>query len=411
MRRDQVEEAGETLHDAYFKALRVGNDELALRAALWLMEFESTVRERQDFYELWAELARVLLDRHPGGFPVLAADFADTLSWNAYRHDELELAQSEARRGLELLDEAEVDAPVRRVALQLDAGAAAYAMGDLAAADADFRGALATAESAFGRDSPQITGALNNLAFTVRAEGRHDEARELLERAVEIREGELGPKHALVGRTLSNLADLELELGNGLGALAAAERAHRILAERRGEDHFATVLARQRLGLAHGLIGEYEPALEHLRAAREQAELQREPDLVAEILAEMAALEAAAGDEAASRRAVLEAAKLGPGVWPGLFEAARYARTLEQDAVARVLLEQVERSAAGTVQQKSGSRSLAEARLLRVQLILDDDPDAAAELLTKIDAAEFAGAPNLLEQLEAARSRLEVGDE
>src|SRR5690606_28744910 len=111
----------------------------------------------------------------------------------------------------------------------------------------------------------RATGALNNLSVTYSAQGEFERARALLEESVATRERALGPDNTSVGVGLSNLADVLLELADGEAAVAAAERGHAILQASLGPTAYATVIARQRQGLARALVDRHEDALLDLR--------------------------------------------------------------------------------------------------------------------------------------------------
>src|SRR5690606_7753552 len=128
-------------------ATQLRDRELALTAAMWLAELEGAKRQRMEFAALWTRQAQALLARDPGRYPELAAGLADTASWNAYLADDLEGARREARSGLAILDQAQLDAPMHRVALLVDLGTADYSLGDLAAAKASFEAALELASA------------------------------------------------------------------------------------------------------------------------------------------------------------------------------------------------------------------------------------------------------------------------
>ncbi|HVI01635.1 MAG TPA: serine/threonine-protein kinase, partial [Enhygromyxa sp.] len=151
-RLDRYEQAAEALQQGYFLAIAQRDRELALTAAVWLAEVEGAQRQRPEFAQLWARQAEAMLARDPARYPELAADLADTASWNAYLANDLVAARSEAERGLAILDQAELDAPMHRMSLLLDRGAAEYGAGDLAAAQASFEAALQLAEATVGRD-------------------------------------------------------------------------------------------------------------------------------------------------------------------------------------------------------------------------------------------------------------------
>jgi eukaryotic-like serine/threonine-protein kinase len=401
-RVDRHEQASADLQQAFFEGTRLSNHELALRSAILLAELEGATRRRHEFAELWARQAEALLLREAGSRPDLAADFADTASWNAYLADDFARARHEAERGLALLDEAELEAPMHRVSLLLDRGAAEYGAGDLSAAETSFQAALELAEATVGRDNARTTGALNNLAITLHAEGEYERARALLEESVSVRERTLGRDNASVGVSLSNLADVEIELGHGEAALAAAERAHRILSGSIGPDQFATVIARQRLGLALALVGRNAEAITELRATRELVVEPPDPSLILELTAELAAVTAAAGELETSRSELEAVANGDTSLWRDLAVAGRFAAKIEPSVATWLLTRALELAHPADAASR---RHIALAKLTLAELRLAaDDPSAALQLLSAELELDLRSAPKLAEQLDRLRT-------
>ena len=407
-RIDRWEDAAATLQRGFFGATALRDDELALRAAIWLAELEGAQRQREEQAKLWADQAQALLERGGGRLqlPEQASDLADTVSWNAYLAGDFAAARTEAARGLALLDDAELAAPSRRLALLLDRGAAEYAAGDLAAAEASFRAALELAEATVGRDNARATGALNNLSVTYSAQGEFERARALLEESVATRERALGPDNTSVGVGLSNLADVLLELADGEAAVAAAERGHAILQASLGPTAYATVIARQRQGLARALVDRHEDALLDLRDALAIAASPTDPDpsLALELCADVAVVLAAAGQGDASQRE-LDACLTGAPGWRELVAAGRFAVSLGQRELADTLL-RTAITRAGDPADAGARRTLALAKLTLAELVVVDDPLRAAELVggEALDE-DLRSAPRLHARLLSLRRR------
>src|SRR5262249_29524260 len=70
-----------------------------------------------------------------------------------------------------------------------------------------------------------VAVAAHNLAVARRGERRLDEARALLQRALEIRTGRLGPDHPLLAATLAELAEIDRLEGKADRALDGLDRA------------------------------------------------------------------------------------------------------------------------------------------------------------------------------------------
>ncbi len=414
VRLDEHAEAEVALRRGFLASTVQRDDALALTAAVWLAELESN-RGRPEFAELWADQAEALLARAPSSYPGLAADLADNLSWNAYLRGDYALAHDEAARGLARLDQAELAAPMRRVALHLDVGVAAYARGDLSLAEQSFERSLSLATGTVGRGNAKTSGPLNNLAFTFRAEGDLSRARGLLSEALRSREREFGDHHASVGLAASNLADLDIEMGEGASALVLARRAFDILRTRRGPDALGTLLAQHRLGLAHGLTGDFEAGLEVLGRAAELALAEPNPDLRlgAEIEAHQAVLYAAAGDPRASKAALARALDSEAASWGDLIYVGHYAVALGQPDLAMTCFESAELLAgvldSGEDSDDAGARRrLAVGRLWHAQLYVERDPSAARALLAEVSVEDLDGAPHWIAELARARAQLGV---
>jgi eukaryotic-like serine/threonine-protein kinase len=415
-RIDRWDDATAELERGFFLATALRDDELALRAATWLAELEGVQRQRTELSMLWTEYARALLEREPGRFPNFEADLADTISWNAYMRGDYATAQAEAERGLALLDAAGLDAPMHRMELVLDRGAAEYSAGDLAAAEASFGAALELAVASVGRDNAKATSALNNLSITYSAGGDFVRARALLVEIIATRERALGRDNTSVGVALSNLADVELELGNIEAAHAAAERGYAILEASAGVDQYATVIARQRLGLARGLLGKYDDAIVDLREVLAIAEAPPEPDpsLALELRADLVVVLAAAGRARESTFELGQVIAAEPPRWRELVAAGRYAIALEQLVLAEQLLTlALER--AGDPEDAGARRMRALAKLALAELFLNegravtgmpDGPARAAAMLTGELEADLRSAPKLAAELAELRQKI-----
>jgi tetratricopeptide (TPR) repeat protein len=91
-----------------------------------------------------------------------------------------------------------------------------------------------------------VAQTLNNMAIVRKALGEHQEALQLYDRALKIREATYGPQHSSVGDTLYNMAVLRKSLGEMAEAKALYLRCEQIYAAVYGADHSETVDARKR---------------------------------------------------------------------------------------------------------------------------------------------------------------------
>jgi tetratricopeptide (TPR) repeat protein len=138
--------------------------------------------------------------------------------------------------------------------------------------------ALAIREARLGPDHLEVAQSLNDLGSVLRELGELATARTHLERALAIREAQLGPDHPDVADSVANLG---LVLGNQ-GELAAARDAHqRALAIRQarlGPDHARVGQSLSNLGFVLRELGESLAAREVLEHALIIREARHGPD-------------------------------------------------------------------------------------------------------------------------------------
>lgn len=144
---------------------------------------------------------------------------------------------------------------------------------------------------------------LNNQAV-VHGVGRGDHARAiaLLERAAEIREARLGPKHPLLAMSLGNWGLAYVDRGDFARARPLLERALEIRRASLGDDHPDTALALSNLGNVLSSLGEHARArayLERALVSRQQSLGANHPD-VADLLNKLGRAHARAGMPAAA---------------------------------------------------------------------------------------------------------------
>ncbi len=107
----------------------------------------------------------------------------------------------------------------------------------------------------------------NALGSTCQAEGRIDEAMEQHRKALQLAEALHGPDSYFVGRTLGNMANVELARANFQAALELLERAVPLIREHLG-DSINTAMAENSLASALMELGRYREAREHFEQAR-----------------------------------------------------------------------------------------------------------------------------------------------
>jgi tetratricopeptide (TPR) repeat protein len=100
--------------------------------------------------------------------------------------------------------------------------------------------ALAIREAQLGTDHPDTAQSFHHLASVLREQGELADARRLLERALAIREAHLGADHPTTAYSLNKLATVLHDQGNLAGARRLHERALVIYEAHRGTDHLDT---------------------------------------------------------------------------------------------------------------------------------------------------------------------------
>ncbi len=114
-----------------------------------------------------------------------------------------------------------------------------HAQGHYLAAERHYREALAMREAALGTDHADVAQSCNNLAELYRVLGRYAEAEPLHQRARAIRERQFGPEHPEVAQTLNNLGGPVRQPGTlrgGRAAVSAGARDSHSVVRRRSSD-------------------------------------------------------------------------------------------------------------------------------------------------------------------------------
>jgi tetratricopeptide (TPR) repeat protein/tRNA A-37 threonylcarbamoyl transferase component Bud32 len=121
--------------------------------------------------------------------------------------------------------------------------------------------ALALREQQLGPDHPQVAAVLNNLALVYDALSRFDQAKVLLERALAIRERALAPTHPEVASSLLNLANVHQTLADPERAREQLLRALAIYESAYGRQHPMVAGTLVNLGNVQQDLGEAKRAL------------------------------------------------------------------------------------------------------------------------------------------------------
>jgi len=136
-----------------------------------------------------------------------------------------------------------------------------------------FQRALAIREHELGPNHPDTATSLNNLAGLYWAQGKYAEAESLLQRALAIHEQQVGPQHPATASSLNNLAELYRAQGKYAEAEPLHQRALAIREHELGPQHPDTANSLNNLALlyqAQGKFAEAEPLHQRALAIREQ---------------------------------------------------------------------------------------------------------------------------------------------
>jgi tetratricopeptide (TPR) repeat protein len=137
--------------------------------------------------------------------------------------------------------------------------------------------AVAIKERTLDPFHPDLATSLINLGVQRTLAGDPAAGRPLLERALAIREAAFGPDHALVAGVLQQLAGLLITLHDDAGATVLIERAQRIKERVYGADHPDTVRTLVNLAILYQETGDYIGARQRYERALGLAEKIRSP--------------------------------------------------------------------------------------------------------------------------------------
>lgn len=173
--------------------------------------------------------------------------------------------------------------------------------GDHPAAEAQLRRALELLEGT--NASPQRrAGLLDNLGITARILGRFEEAAQLHEEALALREAVLGPTHPLLARSLTNTAAAYIELARFEEADARYARALKIREQVLGPDHLDVGTTVMNIGVSYYRRGRLQKALPYFERSLKirQAALPEDHPRVLRSMGSLAQLRSEAGDHDAA---------------------------------------------------------------------------------------------------------------
>ena len=153
-------------------------------------------------------------------------------------------------------------------------GVAARDGGDLAAAEAYYRRALAIRQPIVGTDNPDLIPTLNNLANLYNSAGDHVRALDAHFQALRIEEQALSPYHRYALLTAGNIAVINTATGNLGAAIMFQQRADAII-EKQLALNMAVGSERQKLAFVRGVVDRTDRTISlHLREAPHNAEAE-----------------------------------------------------------------------------------------------------------------------------------------
>jgi len=259
-------ESDAALSEAFFTAIEVGHDEVAIEALARRIYVRSALALQAEPPREDEPLGRALLGRVPDNASLrwlLANNVAVAydLAGQAPRAQELYMEALEHARSRG--DEGRLDASVvltNLAYLALDSG-------DPSEGEAKARAALTLAEHVLGPEHPKISGHLYPLALALVRQGRDREARSTLERSVAIYESARQGPSVDIAQDLFLLAEIARVRRDYEEVGALARRGLSIVEEALGPDDAFLIRLRHALGHARVGQGEFVEGLaEHRRA-------------------------------------------------------------------------------------------------------------------------------------------------
>ena len=157
-------------------------------------------------------------------------------------------AEREYRRALALLEHGDPSSEIDRTPILNNLGVALHSQGRHAEAEQVHRRALEIRERERGARHFSVAQSLVNLALVAVARGEWQEAEPLVSRALEIREETYGHEHPAIAEALSLRAETALARGDARAAESDLREALRIGEATQGPGHPETAWTRMKLG-------------------------------------------------------------------------------------------------------------------------------------------------------------------
>jgi serine/threonine-protein kinase len=168
-------------------------------------------------------------------------------------------------QGAKKIETSLADQPDMRARIMATIGAVFRNLGLYERADALLSESLALRRQTLGPDHADVAATLTDLAGTNRLRGRLKEALAQHQEALALRQRLLGPDHADVSQSLNNICSVQNQLGDRAAARQACEQA--IALRERAGDALALATSIQNLGNTYELDGKFDVAETHYRRA------------------------------------------------------------------------------------------------------------------------------------------------
>jgi serine/threonine protein kinase/tetratricopeptide (TPR) repeat protein len=189
-------------------------------------------------------------------------------------------------------------------------GAMRHRQGQITDAVEDARRAVAVKEKVLGPDSADTAGSLSNLAMLLEEMGDGATAVHTLQRAIKASEEGLGPEHPRTAILLSNYAEISNRLGRFSEARAMARRAIGIMQGESAPDGVVVSYPLTALGVGYAREGMADQALPFLeRAVAIRDDKENRPSSLGEVHFELARALRQAGRDVARAHALARRAR------------------------------------------------------------------------------------------------------
>jgi tetratricopeptide (TPR) repeat protein len=199
------DESERVLEDALDSAMRWGQWELAVDAAIDLAFLVGYRKSRPDGGLAYAKIARSLLDR-AGASAGLRADVHNAIAAILQVQGRHEEAEAEFRASLELRQEALGPDHPNIAKARDNLALALRALGRWEESDAHSRAALELLTETLGATHPDVAQARNNIAVSLAEQGKHEEAEQHFRAVVDSMRASLGDDAPLTADARHNLA-------------------------------------------------------------------------------------------------------------------------------------------------------------------------------------------------------------